>query len=468
MARIDTVVMDKTGTLTKGEPEVTDVVAAGMGEDEMLALVAAVERESEHPLARAIDRRAAERGVPVLSVSEFLNVPGHGATATVDGRRVLVGNLRLMARENVELGDLAVSRDELAASGRTAVLVAVDGRAVGVIALADAARDTAAAAVAALHESGIEVVMLSGDNEATALRIADQLGIDTVIAEVLPGGRGEQDRRVAAGRKRVAMVGDGVNDAPALAQADIGIAIGAGTDVAIETADIVLMRSDPLDVSVALRIGKGTVGKEASEPGLGHRLQRHRAADRRRGVLPAFGLMLRPEIAALSMSGSTVIVTVNALLLKQLRLPAQQAPAAPQAMPRSRSPPLRCRPASADRGVGVDVPVTLTGSATEPVRPDRCGCCGSQRPGGRFVAIEWGLRDAPAVVRRIAGPDRGAALLALGAALRTPLSPVVGVPGGLITVLGLVNVTVAFAAMFGGVAGGATGTAAVLANAQPC
>ncbi|WP_331715632.1 HAD-IC family P-type ATPase [Tessaracoccus coleopterorum] len=188
-AKIDTVVMDKTGTLTKGEPEVTDVITVGMSEEEMLALVAAVERESEHPLARAIDSHAAARGVPVLSVSEFLNVPGHGAMATVDGRRVLVGNLRLMTRENIDLGDLGQRRDELAASGRTAVLVAVDGRTVGVIALADAARDTAAAAVAALHESGIEVVMLTGDNEATALRIAEQLGIDTVIAEVLPGTR---------------------------------------------------------------------------------------------------------------------------------------------------------------------------------------------------------------------------------------------------------------------------------------
>ena len=337
-AKIDTVVMDKTGTLTKGEPEVTDVFAAGMGEDEMLGLVAAVERESEHPLARAIDRRAAERGLPVLSASEFLNVPGHGATATVDGRRVLVGNLRLMVRENVDLGDLAAKRDELAASGRTAVLAAVDGRAVGVIALADAARDTAAAAVAALHESGIEVVMLTGDNEATALRIAGQLGIDTVIAEVLPGDKAKKIAELQQSGKTVAMVGDGVNDAPALAQADIGIAIGAGTDVAIETADIVLMRSDPLDVSVALRIGKGTVRKERQNLAwaIGYNVI---ALPIAAGVFyPAFGLMLRPEIAALSMSGSTVVVTVNALLLKQLRLPAQHAPAAPKGKVREPDP----------------------------------------------------------------------------------------------------------------------------------
>jgi len=338
-AKIDTVVMDKTGTLTKGEPEVTDVIAAGMSEEEMLALVAAVERESEHPLARAIDNHAAARGVPVLSVSEFLNVPGHGATATVDGRRVLAGNLRLMTRENVDLGDLAQRRDELAASGRTAVLVAVDGRAVGVIALADAARDTAAAAVAALHESGIEVAMLTGDNEATARRIAEQLGIDTVIAEVLPGDKAEKIAELQQAGKTVAMVGDGVNDAPALAKADIGIAIGAGTDVAIETADIVLMRSDPLDVSVALRIGRGTVRKERQNLAwaVGYNAI---ALPIAAGVFyPAFGLMLRPEIAALTMSGSTVIVTLNALLLKRLRLPAQQTPGAPQrAVPEPTTP----------------------------------------------------------------------------------------------------------------------------------
>ena len=330
-AGIDTVVMDKTGTLTKGEPEVTDVVAVGMGEEEMLALVAAVERESEHPLARAIDQHAADRGLSTLSVSEFLNVPGQGATATVDGRRVLVGNRRLMEKENIDLGGLAAKRDELAGSGRTAVLVAVDGRPVGVIALADAARETAAEAVAALHALHIEVVMLTGDNEATARRIADQLGIDTVIAEVLPGDKADKVAELQRAGRKVAMVGDGVNDAPALATADIGIAIGAGTDVAVETADLVLMRSDPLDVPIALRIGKGTVRKMRQNLGwaIGYNAV---ALPIAAGVFyPAFGLVLRPEIAALTMSGSSLIVAVNALLLKRLHLPA--APAAPHHHP---------------------------------------------------------------------------------------------------------------------------------------
>ncbi len=330
-ARIDTVVMDKTGTLTKGEPDVTDVVLEGLPEDELWTLVTAVERESEHPLAGAIVRHATERGIPAVSVENFRNVPGHGAVAEVAGRRVAVGNRKLMVAEDVDFGALMDRRDELAATGRTAVLVAVDGRGVGVIALADAARETSAEAVASLHELGIEVVMLSGDNEATARRIAAQLGIDTVIAEVLPADKADKIAELQRGGKKVAMVGDGVNDAPALAQADLGIAIGAGTDVAIETADLVLMRSDPLDVPIALRIGRGTLRKMRQNLGwaVGYNVI---ALPIAAGVFePAFGLVLRPEIAALSMSGSSLIVAVNALMLKRLELPRQVGAAASEA-----------------------------------------------------------------------------------------------------------------------------------------
>ena len=321
-ARIDTVVMDKTGTLTKGEPEVTDVVLEGLPEDELWTLVTAVERESEHPLAGAIVRHATERGIPAVSVENFRNVPGHGAVAEVAGRRVAVGNRKLMVAEDVDFGALMDRRDELAA---------VDGRGVGVIALADAARETSAEAVASLHELGIEVVMLSGDNEATARRIAAQLGIDTVIAEVLPADKADKIAELQRGGKKVAMVGDGVNDAPALAQADLGIAIGAGTDVAIETADLVLMRSDPLDVPIALRIGRGTLRKMRQNLGwaVGYNVI---ALPIAAGVFePAFGLVLRPEIAALSMSGSSLIVAVNALMLKRLELPRQVGAAASEA-----------------------------------------------------------------------------------------------------------------------------------------
>ncbi len=322
-ARIDTVVMDKTGTLTKGEPEVTDVIVDGIEEHELLALVAAVERESEHPLAAAVVEYADAAGASRSSVEQFENVPGHGAIATVGGRAVVVGNARLMARENVTVGELATRRDELAHGGRTSVMVAVDGRAVAVIGLADAARPTSAAAVTALHELGVQVVMLSGDNQATAQRIAGQLGIDTVIAEVLPGDKSAKIAELQSAGRTVAMVGDGVNDAPALAQADVGIAIGAGTDVAIETADVVLMRSDPLDVPTAIAIGRGTLHKMRQNLGwaIGYNAI---ALPIAAGVFaPTFGLVLRPEIAALSMSGSSFIVAVNALMLKRLHLPAR-------------------------------------------------------------------------------------------------------------------------------------------------
>lgn len=320
-ARVDTVVMDKTGTLTKGEPEVTDtIVVDEIDEAHFLSQVAAVERESEHPLAGAIVEHARAKGAASATVTQFRNVPGHGAIANVDGHHVAVGNRKLMAAEGVDVTALTARRDELAASGRTAVLVAIDGRGAGVIALADAARETSAAAVSALHDLGIEVVMLSGDNRATAERIAAQLGIDTVIAEVLPGDKADRIAALQADGKRVAMVGDGVNDAPALAKAELGIAIGAGTDVAIETADLVLMRSDPLDVATALQIGRGTLRKMRQNLGwaIGYNVI---ALPIAAGVFePSLGLVLRPEIAALSMSGSSVIVAVNALMLKRLRV----------------------------------------------------------------------------------------------------------------------------------------------------
>jgi Cu2+-exporting ATPase len=320
-ARIQAVVMDKTGTLTKGEPEVTDLVAEGMPEEEILRLAAAVERESEHPLAEAVVTRADGLGIPVTRAEGFENVPGYGALARVDGRKVAVGNARLMDREGIDLGTLAGRRAEMASAGRTVVCVAVDGQAVALVGIADAPRPTSAAAVKALRETGIEVVMLTGDNEATALRIARQLGVATVIADVLPGEKASKIAELQQSGQKVAMVGDGVNDAPALAQADLGIAIGAGTDVAIETADVVLMRSDPLDIPTALAIGRGTLRKMRQNLGwaIGYNAV---ALPIAAGVFePAFGLVLRPEIAALSMSGSSFLVAVNALLLKRLRLP---------------------------------------------------------------------------------------------------------------------------------------------------
>ncbi|MET3768616.1 Cu2+-exporting ATPase [Marisediminicola sp. UYEF4] len=331
-ASIDTVVLDKTGTLTRGEPEVTDYIPIGYDKLELLALAAAAERESEHPLAKAIVAYAEQRGARKLSAESFRNITGQGAVSTVEGHRVLLGNTRLMDAEGVDSSAVSAEQQALASTGRTAIIVAVDGTAVGIIALADAARETAAAAITAMHEMGIEVVMLTGDNAPTAARIGQQLGIDTIIAEVLPEDKSAKIAELQRAGKKVAMVGDGVNDAPALAQADLGIAIGAGTDVAIETADVVLMRSDPLDVPIALRIGKGTVRKMRQNLGwaIGYNAV---ALPIAAGVFyPAFGIMLSPEIAAISMSGSSVIVAVNALLLKRLRLPA--APPTGSAAPR--------------------------------------------------------------------------------------------------------------------------------------
>jgi Cu2+-exporting ATPase len=324
-ARIQVVVMDKTGTLTKGEPEVTDVIVDGLPEEELLRLVAAVERGSEHPLAEAVVRYADAKGISNVQAEAFENVPGHGALAKVDGRQVAVGNRRLMEREGVDMGSFEGRRQELASAGKTAVVAAVDGRAAGLIGIADAARPTSRGAVVALAESGVEVVILTGDNEATARRIAGELGVRTVIAEVLPGDKASKVAELQHEGRRVAMVGDGVNDAPALAQADLGIAIGAGTDVAIETADVVLMRSDPLDVPTALRIGRGTLRKMRQNLGwaIGYNAIALPIAG---GVFePSLGLTLRPEIAALSMSGSSLIVAVNALALKRLPLPWAEA-----------------------------------------------------------------------------------------------------------------------------------------------
>ncbi len=347
--KIDVVVMDKTGTLTMGAPQVTDLIVEGLAESEALALVSAVERESEHPLAKAVVQRAQQAGVARLEAKEFTNVPGQGAIATVDGRRVVVGNARLMRAQSIDVGTLGARQEQLAAQGKTSVLAAVDGRAAAVFGIADAVRPTSAAAVTELTGLGVEVVMLTGDNAATAARIAGELGITTVIADVLPGDKATKVKELMAAGRRVAMVGDGVNDAPALAQADLGIAIGAGTDVAVETADVVLMRSDPLDVAVALRIGRGTVRKMKQNLAwaVGYNAV---ALPIAAGVFePAFGLVLRPEIAAITMAGSSFIVAVNALTLKRLRLPASVPAVARQSDPPAASGPSALDHAAAAR-----------------------------------------------------------------------------------------------------------------------
>jgi P-type Cu2+ transporter len=322
-ARLDTVVFDKTGTLTRGEPAVVAVaVPDGTSEDELLALVAAAEGDSEHPLAEAIVKAARDRGLDVPRADAFEAVPGHGALATVAGRRLAIGNARLMERERVSLDGLQTRAQELAGEGRTVVQVAVDDHVAGLIAIADAPRDTAADAVRALHGLGVGTVMLSGDSLPTAQRIAREVGIDDVIAEVLPADKAAKVAELQSTGRRVAMVGDGVNDAPALAQADVGVAIGTGTDVAVETADVVLMRSDPLDVATAITISRGTLRKMRQNLAwaVGYNSL---AIPIAAGVLEPVGFILRPEVGAISMSASSVIVALNALALKRLRLPRQ-------------------------------------------------------------------------------------------------------------------------------------------------
>jgi Cu2+-exporting ATPase len=322
-ARLDTVVFDKTGTLTRGEPEVVAILPAdGTSEDELLRLVAAAEAESEHPLAEAIVGAARERRLAASRPESFEAVPGHGVLATIDGRRVAIGNGRLMQREGVSFDGLGARVDELADGGRTVVQIAIDGRAAGAIAIADAPRDTAAEAVQALKQLGVRAVMLSGDSRATAERIARELGIDEVIADVLPADKAAKIAELQAQGSTVAMVGDGVNDAPALAQADVGIAIGTGTDVAVETADVVLMRSDPLDVATAITISRGTLRKMHQNLAwaVGYNSL---AIPIAAGIFEPLGFILRPEVGAISMSGSSVIVAVNALALKRLRLPSR-------------------------------------------------------------------------------------------------------------------------------------------------
>jgi P-type Cu2+ transporter len=320
-ATLDTVVFDKTGTLTRGEPEVAAVATAdGVTEDELLRLVAAAEGDSEHPLAQAIVRAADQRGLRRPQAQAFEAVPGYGATATVEGKRLLIGSARLLDREHVPLGGLAQRAAELTGQGRTTVQVAVDGRAAGVIALADAPRATVQQAVDALREQGVRAVMLTGDSRQTAQRVAAEVGLDDVIAEVLPGDKAAKITELEQEGSKVAMVGDGVNDAPALARADVGIAIGTGTDVAVQTADVVLMRSDPLDVATTITISRGTVRKMHQNLGwaIGYNSL---ALPIAAGVFAPLGFTLSPAIGALSMAGSSIIVAVNALLLKRLRLP---------------------------------------------------------------------------------------------------------------------------------------------------
>lgn len=314
--KLNVVIFDKTGTLTMGHPEVVDLaIVAGASEDQLLSAAAAVEGGSDHPLAQAILRRAANVKAP--KAIGFKNIEGKGAQAEIEGKTALLGNKLLMTENKVDLGELGAKSEELQGAGRTVVHLAVSGKLVGLIAIADAVRPTAVEAVKTLRARGVDVAMLTGDNQGTADRIAKSLGIDKVFANVLPGDKASKVKELQAQGKRVGMVGDGVNDAPALTQADVGFAIGAGTDVAMESADIVLMKSDPFDVVGAIELSHATLRKMHQNLwwAVGYNVVAFPLAA---GVLYPF--LLGPSIAALAMSGSSALVAINALMLKRTKL----------------------------------------------------------------------------------------------------------------------------------------------------
>jgi P-type Cu2+ transporter len=317
VSRIDAIVLDKTGTLTEGEPSLTDVIAVDdRSEEELLRLVAPAEKNSEHPLAEAIVTGARERGIEPGDAARFEAVAGHGIRAEVDGHAVLVGNRKLMDDSGADVYKLEEKAAALAGAGKTPMFVAVDGEPSGLVAVADTIKPSARDTLQRLKEMDIEAVMITGDNKRTAEAVARELGIERVFSEVLPADKARYVEQLQAEGKHVAMVGDGVNDAPALAQADIGIAIGAGTDVAIETAKVVLMKSDPLDVTRAVVLSKATVRKMKQNL-VWASVYNVLAIPVAAGVLyPAYSIMLRPEWSALLMSLSSIIVAVNAVLLK--------------------------------------------------------------------------------------------------------------------------------------------------------
>jgi P-type Cu2+ transporter len=320
-AGVNTVVFDKTGTLTEGKPAVTNLEpVSGSNADELLRYAASADQPSQHPLAEAIVRAAREKNLNVVTPESFDSVPGHGVVAMVEGKKVLIGNKKLMDREKVAVEGLESKVSQLASEGKTAMYVALEGKALGVIAVADTIRDSARRAIESLHNLGIKTVMLTGDNRRTAEAVAKQLNIDTVIAEVLPEDKSNQITQLQAQGNKVAMVGDGVNDAPALAKADVGIAIGAGTDVAVETAGVVLVKDNPADVANSIRLARAVRGK-IKQNLFWAAIYNLLAIPVAAGVFySSYGILLRPEWSALLMSASTLIVTLNALLLRNVKL----------------------------------------------------------------------------------------------------------------------------------------------------
>jgi P-type Cu+ transporter len=317
--RLQAVVLDRTGTITQGKPSLTDVVAGALDEAEVLRLAAAVERASEHPLAAAIVDGAAARGLQVPEPDRFQAIPGLGVEAVVEGRTVLLGNRRLLERAGIDPGALDESVAGLSAAGRTAMYLAVDGSVAGAVACGDTVKDDSVAAIRRLRQLGLEVVMLTGDNRRTAEAIAHHVGIDRVAAEVLPQDKAHEVRRLQLEGKVVAMVGDGINDAPALAQADVGIAIGTGTDVAMEAADVTLISGSLRGVVTGIEVSRATM-RNVRQNLFGAFVYNALGLPVAAGVLyPLFGILLSPILAAASMAASSVTVVSNANRLRRFQ-----------------------------------------------------------------------------------------------------------------------------------------------------
>lgn len=312
--RINTIILDKTGTVTKGKPELTDVrIEQGYNREQLLSWIAAAEKNSEHPLAEAIVAGIQEQGISLPSTDSFQAIPGFGIEATVQGNELLIGTRKLLAKANVNAESAFEEMSRLESVGKTAMLVAVNGKYAGMVAVADTIKDTSKQAVARLKQLGLEVVMMTGDNERTAKAIASQVGIDHVLAEVLPDGKANEVKRLQESGKKVAMVGDGINDAPALAIADIGMAIGTGTDVAMEAADVTLMRGDLNSIPDAISMSKKTMVniKQNLFWALAYNVI---------GIPIAALGFLAPWLAGAAMALSSVSVVLNALRLQRAKV----------------------------------------------------------------------------------------------------------------------------------------------------
>jgi Cu+-exporting ATPase len=324
--KLNAIVLDKTGTITRGEPVVTDILSAdGFQIEEILCLAASAEKGSEHPLGEAIVTKAQDRDISLVDPTAFNAIPGHGIEATISGKKLLLGNTRLMKENNIDIENMAQQSDDLSSEGKTPMWVAVDGIIAGIIAVADTLKENSRTAVAALHHLGLKVVMITGDNKQTADAIAKQTGVDRILADVLPEGKAREVKKLQDEGKIVAMVGDGINDAPALAQADVGIAIGTGTDVAMEASDITLISGDLTGVVTAIALSKATI-RNINQNLFWAFAYNTILIPVAAGVLfPFFGILLNPIFAAAAMGLSSVTVVTNALRLRRFKPPAMDA-----------------------------------------------------------------------------------------------------------------------------------------------